>query len=86
LEQKFKITVDTEADKSLGILLTRMNDGSIKIQQPKLLTAFFDEFITDELSKTKKKKVTAPTSQSLINIKSTTSTSISKSIMITLSY
>jgi hypothetical protein len=59
-------------------LLTRLDDdGSIKTQQPKLLTALFDEF-ADELSKTKKKKVTAPTSQSLINVKSTTSTSISK--------
>jgi hypothetical protein len=77
LEQKFKIMVDMEADKYLGILLSRMDDGSIKMQQPKLLTALFDEF-ADELSKTKKKKVTAPTSQSLINIKSTTSTSISK--------
>jgi predicted secreted Zn-dependent protease len=67
-----------EADKYLGILLTRLDDGSIKMQQPKLLTALFDEF-ADELSKTKKKKVTAPTSsQSLINIKSTTSTSIFK--------
>ena len=66
-----------EADKYLGILLTRLDDGSIKIQQPKLLTALFDEF-ADELSKTKKKKVTAPTSQSLNNIKSITSTSISK--------
>ena len=48
------------------------------MQQPKLLTALFDEF-TDELSKTKKKKITAPTSQSLVNvIKSSTSTSISK--------
>jgi hypothetical protein len=73
LEQKFKITVDMEADKYLGILLTRMDDGSIKMQQPKLLAALFDEF-ADELSKTKKKKVTALTSQSLINAKSTTST------------
>jgi hypothetical protein len=66
-----------EADKYLGISLTRLDDGSIKMQQPKkLLTALFDKF-PDELSKTKKKKVTAPTSQSLINVKSTTSTSIS---------
>jgi hypothetical protein len=49
----------------------------IKMQQPKLLTALFDEF-ADELSKTRTKTVTAPTSQSLINVKSTTSTSISK--------
>jgi hypothetical protein len=37
LEQKFKITVDKEADKYLGILLTKMDEGSIKMQQSKLL-------------------------------------------------
>jgi hypothetical protein len=47
------------------------------MQQQKLLTALFDEF-ADELSKTKKKKVTAPTSQNPINVKPAASTSISK--------
>jgi hypothetical protein len=43
-----------EADRYFGILLARMDDGSIKMQQPKLLTALFDEFFADELSKAKK--------------------------------
>jgi hypothetical protein len=55
LEQKFKITVDMEADKYIGILLTRLDDGSIKMQQPKmLLTALFDEF-ADEYQKQRKR-------------------------------
>jgi hypothetical protein len=45
-----------EAEKYLGILLTRLDDGSIKMQQPKLLTALFDEF-ADELSKKRRKRL-----------------------------
>jgi hypothetical protein len=37
LEQKFKIMADMEAYKNLGVLLTRMDDGSIKCNNRSLI-------------------------------------------------
>lgn len=47
IEKKFKITVNEKADKHLGVNISQLSDGSIKLTQSKLLQSIFDEFLED---------------------------------------
>jgi hypothetical protein len=44
LEKKFRVTADYEVKKHLGITLVRQDDGSVKLQQSKLLDEILNEY------------------------------------------
>ena len=43
MTKRFEITVNAEADHHLGVNIQRLEDGSLKLTQSKLLTAIFEE-------------------------------------------
>jgi hypothetical protein len=44
VRKQFKITVNENVTEYLGIKLTKLHDGSIKLTQPKLLRSLFEEY------------------------------------------
>ena len=48
MTKRFKITVNEKADQHLGVNIHRLEDGSLKLTQSKLLRAVFTEFPVDE--------------------------------------
>jgi hypothetical protein len=51
VKSQFRITADYEVTKHLGITMTKLADGSIKLTQPKLLADIINEFPTDGTAK-----------------------------------
>ena len=43
ITKRFEITVNAEADHHLGVNIQRLEDGSLKLTQSKLLATIFDE-------------------------------------------
>ena len=48
MTKRFEITVNEKADQHLGVHILRLEDGSLKLMQSKLLRAVFTEFPVDE--------------------------------------
>lgn len=44
MASKFEITVNKEVTEYLGIMLTKLKDGSVKLTQPKLLNGLLLEY------------------------------------------
>jgi hypothetical protein len=58
---KYEYTVQNDVESYLGIHMTKLKDGSIRLTQPKLLADIFAEFIPEAMPGTN--KVTAPRSK-----------------------
>jgi hypothetical protein len=53
MRERFEITVNDEVDSHLGVTMTELVDGSIKLTQPNLLKLIFDEYPPNEIRRGK---------------------------------
>jgi hypothetical protein len=49
MRERFEITVNEDVDSHLGVSMTELADGSVKLSQPKLLKLIFEEYPPSEI-------------------------------------
>ena len=53
MRERFEITVNNDVDNHLGVNMTYLDDGSVKLEQRKLLHQIFSEYPPEEIRKSK---------------------------------